>query len=72
MDDDMAEFFTDSSNYLESLVKCRQLLKDAPALLTKLDDVLSLELDLALAGAEKAMSEIIKANKSTVTPLKGV
>ena len=71
MEDDKAEFFTDSSNYLESLVKCRALIKDSPTLATKLDDILSLELDLAMAGAEKAMSEIVK-DRAKVTPLKGV
>ncbi len=68
MDDDMAEFFTNSSNYFESLVKCRALLADSPELSAKLDEVLSLEIDLAMAGAEKAMSEIIK-DRAKVTPL---
>ncbi len=70
--DDMAEFFTDSSNYLESLIRCRKLLEGAYSLAAKLDEVIALELDLALMGAEKAKSEIVKANKSTVTPLKSI
>lgn len=63
---DTDEFFVSSSNYLESLVKCRSLLKDNVTLASKLDDVIFLELDLALMGAEKAKSEILKSNKPTV------
>lgn len=70
-DDDLAEYFTTSSTYLESLVRCRHILKDSPELLAKISAVVSLEIDLAMHGAEKAMSEIVR-EKSKVTPLKSV
>jgi hypothetical protein len=70
MDD--IEMFFEGNNvpcYLESLVKCRALLEGH--LKEKLDEVISAELDLALMGAEKAKSEILKKDaKSTVRPIK--
>lgn len=58
--EDMQTFFTDSSNYLESLVRCRAHLKDAPKLAQMLDETLEVELELALIGAKKARSVVLK------------
>lgn len=74
MDDEIDVFFTDSGStcYLESLIRSRVLLSKITEeidLIDKLNYLISLELDLAVVGAEKAMSEVKKA---TVTPLKGV
>jgi hypothetical protein len=60
-----------SSCYLESLARTRQYLKDTD-LLAKLDKVISLEIDLAEMGAEKAKSEINKKGKNNVKPIHGV
>jgi hypothetical protein len=59
-----------SSSYVESLIKSRQWLKDMPLLLEQLDKVISLELELAVLGAEKAKSEILKATKDNIKPIK--
>ena len=68
------EVYLDGGNspcYLESLIKCRQMLKDSP-LLARLDEAISLELDLAVLGAEKAKSELLKTTaKDNIRPLKG-
>ena len=73
MDEDTIFFETDSSGgYLGSLIISRQHLKDAPKLLAKLEAVIELELELALLGAEKAKSEVLKANakNNAVRPIK--
>jgi hypothetical protein len=63
-------FFTTSSNYLESLIKSRMHLKDAPTLLKKLDETIDVELDLALIGARKARGEVLKEQaKDNVVPI---
>lgn len=71
MDEEMLMFVNnDSMSYLESLMRGRVHLKDTP-LLSKLDVVIEAELELALMGAEKAKSEILKANKNNaVRPIK--
>ena len=59
-----------SSSYIESLVNCRANV--SKILLKKLDAVIELELDLALIGAEKARSEILRGFKTDdkVRPIK--
>ena len=69
MDDDI-DFIVDNGNYLESLIRSRRHLSDSP-MLAKLDEVIEIEIDLALMGAEKARSAVLK-DMATVTPLKGV
>lgn len=76
MNDDLDIFFDSSSgaNYLESIIKSRlhlEQLSGMTDLKDKLDKLIELELDLAIAGAEKATSEAKKAT-AKVTPLKGV
>lgn len=61
---------TQGGNYLESLIRCRQLLVDNPALAAKLDIIVDMELDIARAGAEKAINELLKLNKPNLTPIK--
>ncbi len=71
MNDDTDVFFENSTAcYLESLIRCRQHVKDSVHLSSKLDEVINLELDLAVMGAEKAKSEILKRTKDTVRPIK--
>ncbi len=73
MTDDV-DVYLDSSNggcYLESLINTRINLEDCPRLLKKLDELIEAEIDLAIMGAEKAKSEILKASKeATVRPIK--
>ena len=72
MNEDIDIYFdkSDSTSFIESLGKTRQYLKDS-VLLKKLDLVLEAELDLALLGAEKAKSEILKLDKENkVRPIK--
>lgn len=75
--DEMDIFFeSDSgSSYLESLIKSRILLNKVYApncsMCTKLEKLIDLELDLAIAGAEKATSELKKTTtKDNVRPIK--
>lgn len=84
MDNDIEVYFEGGAggcvNYLESLIRSKHRLTiEKPVFLTgqenaillKLDEVILAELDLALLGAEKAKSEILKANKdNTVRPIK--
>ena len=70
MSDEFTDFMVDNSNYLESLIRSRKHVETSP-LLAKLDEVIELEIDLALLGAQKALSEILKET-AKVTPLKGV
>ena len=65
--------FMSSNDFLESLIRSRANLKDSPSLSEALDEVIALELALALRGAEKAMSNLIKASSgvASITPLKG-
>jgi hypothetical protein len=71
MDEDVIEFVNaDSGFYLESLLRCKLVLKKKSAISEKLDEVILAELELALMAAEKAKSEILKANKDTVRPIK--
>lgn len=64
-------FLEQTGCFLESLIKSRKHLTGK--LLSKLDGVIDAELDLALMGAEKAKSEILKANKegNKLVPIKG-
>ncbi len=69
--DEMMFFQGDSGGYLEGLIRSLPLLKEEAVLLDKLKLVIGLELDLAIMGAEKAKSEILKANAtSKVRPIK--
>jgi hypothetical protein len=65
-------FFASGTNYMESLINSRSELystKEVNVKLVKqLDEVISLELELARIGAEKALSEVRTAK---LTPLKG-
>lgn len=69
MNDEVELLFENGIGYLESLVKCRPILKDTP-MLKQLDEVITLELELALMGAEKARSELLKASKNNIKPIK--
>lgn len=75
--DEMDIFFeSDSgSSFLESIIKSRYMLYKTNNidgdLISKIDTLIHLELDLAIAGAEKATSEL-KKTTAKVTPLKGV
>lgn len=72
MNDEIEMYFdnSDSTSYIESLAKTRQYLKNT-SLLTKLDSLIDKEIDLAILGADKAKSEILKKNKEdTVRPIK--
>lgn len=66
-DDDEIEIYlnntSEGTSYLESLIKSRRLLMDAPDLLRKLEEVIDLELDLAIMGSNKAKKECLKSNK---------
>lgn len=62
-------FFDQTGCFLESLIKSRKHLTGK--LLSKLDGVIDAELDLALMGAEKAKSEILKAKGNKLVPIKG-
>lgn len=73
---------TDSTSYIESLIKSQEhilLRRDRTKLISKQDkeqldklhEVIMAELDLALLGAEKAKSDLLKSNKdSVVKPIK--
>ena len=69
---------SDGSSYVESLVKARIQLEKLPhsesqrKMMGKLEEVILLELDLAVMGAEKAKSEILKAaaKDNVVRPIK--
>jgi hypothetical protein len=77
MNDEMDIFFESDNGacYLESLIKSRVLINKVYSpncsMCTKLEKLIDLELDLAIAGAEKATSEL-KKTTAKVTPLKGV
>lgn len=69
MEDEMEMFF-DSINPVEGYIKSRAQLTDVPEMLSKLDTLIMLELELAIMGAEKAKSEILKKNsKNNIKPL---
>lgn len=70
MNEDIIEYIDTSGGYLESLIKSRRHVGDK--LLSKLDNLISLEIDMAVMAAEKARSEILKKNtESVVRPIKG-
>lgn len=83
MIDEDIDVYLDSSNggssYLESLVRSFRLLiatendfnKHVSPLILLLEEVIETELHVALLGAEKAKSEILKATSNKVVPLKG-
>jgi hypothetical protein len=59
------------SNYLAELIGSRQHLSDSSKLLSLLDEVIEAEIELALMGAKKAKSEVIKNSKDNVVrPIK--
>jgi hypothetical protein len=70
MNDDIDFSLMDTPNYLESLLRGRKHVENSP-LLAKLDEVIELEIELALLSAEKAKSEHLK-DAAKVTPLKGI
>jgi len=58
-------------SYLESLIRSRKYLNSQGDLIKKLDLVIHAELDLALLGAEKAKSEVLKLSaKDNLRPIK--
>lgn len=65
---------SDSTSYIESLAKTRahlnNIYKVDCSIMTKLDALLEAEIELAILGAEKAKSEILKAAKNKVRPIK--
>ena len=65
----MEDMIFTSGNFLQSLIECRSLLTGSP-LLEKLDEVIAVELELALMGAKKAKSAILKEDKDNVRPIK--
>jgi len=72
MNDDIEVYLDKVSSgacYLESLIYARARLDNAE-LKAALDEVILLEIELAKMGAEKAKSEIIKANKDNLRPIK--
>ncbi len=69
--DESEIYFENSSSYLADLIRVRECLTKSKGLLAKLDELLSEELDLALMGAKKAKSEILKDTKlNVVKPIK--
>ena len=72
MNEDIEVYLDDSGSYLEALIKSRKHLKESEALLQKLDQLISLELDLGVMAAEKAKSEILKKQDkdNIVRPIK--
>lgn len=71
MEDETDEFFmSESSNYLESIIKSRALLHKHGAhgetrpLVDKMNELIDLELDLAIAAAKKATA------KDNIRPIK--
>ncbi len=70
MNEDIEMFLDESGCYLESLIKSRKHLLPTH-LLNKLDLLIEAELDLAIMGAKKAKSEILKTNpKDNLRPIK--
>lgn len=70
--DDIEIYFQkdESGCFIESLSRSRQYLKNTP-LLAELDEVIKLEIELAVMGAQKAKSEIIKkTSKDNLRPIK--
>lgn len=77
--DDIEIFFDkgDGGCFLESLARTKiylsKIYRCDCTIMTKIDSVLELELDLAIMGAEKAKSEIVKASakdKDNLRPIK--
>ncbi len=74
--DDTEIYFdsADGGSYIESLARSRHWLKDCAKdspLVIHLDELLFAEIELAMMGAAKAKSEILKKNKdTTVRPIK--
>ena len=71
MNEDIEVYLDESGGYLEALIKSRKHLKESE-LLQKLDQLISLELDLGVMAAEKAKSEILKKQDkdNIVRPIK--
>lgn len=73
MNDELEIFFDKSDGcYLESLIRSRVLLSkisEEESLIDKLNEVISIELELALAGSKKALSEVAPP-KNNVRPIK--
>lgn len=70
-DDDIPFVFSGGSIdcYLETLARTRRYLKDS-TLLSKLDEVVEIEIQLALMGSKKALADANKP-KDNVRPIKG-
>jgi len=68
MDEVNIEYHNES--FLESLARTRQYLLSSAKLVAEIDAVISAELELALMGAKKAKSNILKADKDNIRPIK--
>ncbi len=65
MNEDIEVFMDESGCFLEALMKSRRHVENT-VLSTQLDKLIGLEIELAIMGAEKAKSEILKKNKDNV------
>lgn len=79
MDNNEIEMFFDPNSqgecYIESLVRSWKILDDSAScplvMIDKMVEVISLELDLAIMGAQKAKSEVLKSQiKDNLRPIK--
>lgn len=69
MEDDLEMYFDSTGSFLESIIKSRKHLDGK--LLNKLDELIDAELDLAIMGAAKAKSEILKKDTDNkIRPIK--
>lgn len=66
--DDM-EIFGGVTTVVDPLIHCRPHLKDSKQLLAKLDQIISLELDIMLEGTRKAHKDLF-GDGATVTRIK--
>ncbi len=68
MNEEIEMFFENSAgpSYLESIIKTRRLLVDVD-LISKIDELIGLEIDLAIIGAKKALSEVKKESGKVVS-----
>jgi hypothetical protein len=71
-DDNTLFLESDSGCFLESMMRSRRHIDSLPDMLAKLDVLIHLELDLAIAGAEKAKSELVKKNAKDASPVRPI
>lgn len=69
MEEESFVFTTNGEHIIKALAEARKFLEGSP-LLSKLDEVISEELDLALIAVKKAKSEVIKSDKNNIRPIK--